>query len=225
MTTYEITFTNNNTGRTKTDRFTEANEAAAKKAFKECYRHDDYTIESIAPVAEGVQASKEQERKALDQIKTIVATLGENSYIGTALAGCLEDAAENIENDFACSMYDRWQSAEQKLEAAKAEIEELKAKDAEKDKALATLGDKVAELVQNSITKTDLEDVIELAKSSLNSTEANVRKHAAEIVEYADKPDSAQFRDAVYRHRQSKDLFDYTFALINRLCEIKPAGN
>lgn len=225
MTTYEITFTNNNTGRTKTDRFTEANEAAAKKAFKECYRHDDYTIESIAPVAEGVQASKEQERKALDQIKTIVATLGENSYIGTALTGCLEDAAENIENDFACSMYDRWQSAEQKLEAAKAEIEELKAKDAEKDKALATLGDKVAELVQNSITKTDLEDVTELAKAELNNAQKAAKEHAAEIVEYADNPNSVQFREAVYRHRQSKDRYDYAFALVNRLLDIKPAGN
>lgn len=225
MTTYEITFTNNNTGRTKTDRFTEANEAAAKKAFKECYRHDDYTIESIVPVAEGVQASKEQERKALDQIKAIVATLGENSYIGTALTGCLEDAAENIENDFACSMYDRWQSAEQKLEAAKAEIEELKAKDAEKDKALATLGDKVAELVQNSITKTDLEDVTELAKAELNNAQKAVKEHAAEIVEYADNPNSVQFREAVYRHRQSKDRYDYAFALVNRLLDIKPAGN
>ena len=225
MTTYEITFTNNNTGRTKTDRFTEANEAAAKKAFKECYRHDDYTIESVVPVAEGVQASKEQERKALDQIKAIVATLGENSYIGTALTGCLEDAAENIENDFACSMYDRWQSAEQKLEAAKAEIEELKAKDAEKDKALATLGDKVAELVQNSITKTDLEDVTELAKAELNNAQKAVKEHAAEIVEYADNPNSVQFREAVYRHRQSKDRYDYAFALVNRLLDIKPAGN
>lgn len=225
MTTYEITFTNNNTGRTKTDRFTEANEAAAKKAFKECYRHDDYTIESIVPVAEGVQASKEQERKALGQIKAIVATLGENSYIGTALTGCLEYAAENIENDFACSMYDRWQSAEQKLEAAKAEIEELKAKDAEKDKALATLGDKVAELVQNSITKTDLENVAELAKAELNNAQKTVKEHAAEIVEYADNPNSVQFREAVYRHRQSKDRYDYAFALVNRLLDIKPAGN
>lgn len=166
------------------------------------------------------QTRKEQEHKALEQIKAIVATLGDDSYIGIALTGCLEDAEENIENDFACNMYDRWQIAEQKLEAAKTEIEELKAKYAEKDKAIVTLGDKVVELMQNSITKTDLKDVTELAKAELNNAQKELKEHAAEIVEYADNTNSIQFRDAVYRHRQSKKLYDHTFALVNRLLEL-----
>ena len=44
--------------------------------------------------------TKEQERKALEQIKKIVDCLGENSYIGTAFEGCFEIAEENIECDF-----------------------------------------------------------------------------------------------------------------------------
>ena len=36
-------------------------------------------------MATNVQASKEQERKALKQIRAIVESLGENSYVGTAL--------------------------------------------------------------------------------------------------------------------------------------------
>lgn len=56
--------------------------------------------------------SKQEERKALEQIKNIVAALGENSYIATAFEGCFEIAEENIENDFACSMKKRKEAAE-----------------------------------------------------------------------------------------------------------------
>jgi len=69
--------------------------------------------------------TKEQERKALAKIREIVAGLGENSYVGTALTGCLDDAEENIECDFALSMYDRWQSSERKLEEAQTALSEI----------------------------------------------------------------------------------------------------
>ena len=59
--------------------------------------------------------SKEQERKALAQIKKIVDSLGEDSYIATAFEGCFEDAEYNIRDDAAYSMKSRWDSA--KLEA------------------------------------------------------------------------------------------------------------
>ncbi len=55
--------------------------------------------------------TKEQERKALAKIREIVESLGENSYIGTALEGCFEIAEENIEYDFADSMKDRLETA------------------------------------------------------------------------------------------------------------------
>lgn len=58
--------------------------------------------------------TKAEERKALAQIRTIVDALGEDSYIGIALAGCLDDAETNIENDFALSMKDRYESALEK---------------------------------------------------------------------------------------------------------------
>ena len=40
--------------------------------------------------------TKEQERKALNQIKKIVDSLGEDSYIAMAFEGCFEDAETNI---------------------------------------------------------------------------------------------------------------------------------
>lgn len=69
-------------------------------------------------------ASKEEERKALDKIKKIVESLGEDSYVGTAFEGCFGDAEMNIENDWALSMNGRWQDAEQKVEHLKAELAE-----------------------------------------------------------------------------------------------------
>lgn len=51
--------------------------------------------------------TKEQERKALEQIRKIVAGLGEESYIGKAFEGCFEVAQDNIDNDFWNSNKDR----------------------------------------------------------------------------------------------------------------------
>lgn len=56
-------------------------------------------------------ATKDQERKALEKIRKIVEELGEESYIGTAFEGCFEIAEENIENDWGCSMKQRYEMA------------------------------------------------------------------------------------------------------------------
>lgn len=62
--------------------------------------------------------TKDNERKALERIRRIVEELGADSYVGTAFEGCFEIAEENIENDFGCSIKQRWETAEEKLEAA-----------------------------------------------------------------------------------------------------------
>lgn len=58
---------------------------------------------------------KKQELKALEQIKKIVASLGEDSYIGTAFEGCFEIAEANITNDWACSMQQRVELLEREI--------------------------------------------------------------------------------------------------------------
>ena len=72
--------------------------------------------------------TKNQERKALEQIRKIVENLGDDSYIGTAFEGCFEIAEENINNDFACSMKERAEAAEKNIELARKKYEEVKAK-------------------------------------------------------------------------------------------------
>lgn len=54
--------------------------------------------------------TKEQERKALEKIAAILEETGEDSYLNITFAGILEQAEENITNDFAINykeMYDQ----------------------------------------------------------------------------------------------------------------------
>lgn len=83
-------------------------------------------------------ATKEQERKALEQIKKIIAGIGgDESYIGKAFEGCFEMAEDNISNDF-------WNSWKDKYE-----IEHKTA-----DKAVDKLNDKAEE---NILLKKELD--------------------------------------------------------------------
>ncbi len=61
-------------------------------------------------------ATKEQERNAFEEIKKIVESLGENSYVATAFAGCFEIAEENIEYDAADSLKERLATATEEEE-------------------------------------------------------------------------------------------------------------
>lgn len=111
MNTYKITFSREN-GTTGSGHFTAATEAQARRDFREVYRHGKGDIIDVELVSTDAPATKQQERDALEKIRKIVEQLGPDSYIGTAFQGCFEIAAENIENDFACSMADKVQRAE-----------------------------------------------------------------------------------------------------------------
>lgn len=71
--------------------------------------------------------TKDQERKALEQIRKIVAGLGEDSYIGTAFEGCFEIAEENIDNDWGCSMKQTCELNEKEAEKWMDKCHELEA--------------------------------------------------------------------------------------------------
>ena len=70
-------------------------------------------------------ATKAEERKALEQIVKIVESLGEDSYIATAMQGMIEDAKENIENDFALSMKDRVETEKKKLAIREGQLDKM----------------------------------------------------------------------------------------------------
>ena len=59
--------------------------------------------------------TKEQERKALDKIRKIIAELGDDSYVAAAFEGCFEVAEQNIDNDWACSLKQQVESKDNEI--------------------------------------------------------------------------------------------------------------
>lgn len=130
MNTYRINYSTKSLedgGETGCANITELSESAARRAFKERYRGDGYSIINTELVAEDVSASKEQERRALAQIQEIVRSHGRDSYIGTAFKGCFEIAESNIECDFADNLFDRAELAASRASHYENECVELKA--------------------------------------------------------------------------------------------------
>lgn len=157
-------------------------------------------------------ATKEQERKALEKIRKIVADLGENSYIGTAFEGCFEIAEENIENDFACSMKQRAEKAASEAEEFKRTAEYYAAEEEKSKKEVEALKSKVLTTAEAGAVKAILH------YSKLEAADM-VDSSAQRIVELADNPDSAEFRQAVQDNRQSKKRLAECDALIQRLLD------
>ena len=138
--------------------------------------------------------TKEQERKALAKIREIVDGLGENSYIGIAFEGCFEDAEENIENDFGCSMKQRAESAEKKLSTAELDIRDLRSN-------IAELKQKCANLEGKVLSTADAGTIKAILISTMYESEQKAQKAAQRIVENAEHPNSADFQQAVTQHR------------------------
>lgn len=151
-------------------------------------------------------ATKEQERKALEQIKKIVDGLGAESYLSIAFEGCFEDAAENIENDFALSMKDRFESEQKNARDLQAEVDKLKAdlqKEKEVSEAIAkaaqkteeaksslvdNLNDRIKELKEKVADLLDREsDLVVLRDDALNrvkEAEGEIIRLKAELYDY-----------------------------------------
>lgn len=234
MNTYEISFQRSN-GTTVTDRVVAATPGEAKKLFKEIYRHSEEFQNKdlkVELVAEGVPATKDQEREALEKIKAIVEALGPDSYIGTALDGCFEIAEENIENDFACSM-------KQRVEAVVVENTRLKEKVKKLEKEVSTMAldnrdlrlaiKKEKEeasatetaLRERAVSDDDLTDCIQMARDSAYGHQEKMKEAAASVVELADDPTSPEFSKAVKDHRNAKSAYEYAEALASRLEKIR----
>lgn len=138
-------------------------------------------------------ATKEQERKALEKIRKIVEDLGgADSYIGMAFEGCFEIAEENIENDFACSMKQRAESAEKensdlreklaearedegikdtKIENLEAHVEQLETR---RDELLKQVSDGADATIQNWNMFREQEDRAEVAEAEIVKLKAKL---------------------------------------------------
>lgn len=160
-------------------------------------------------------STKEQERKALEQIKKIVAGFGEKSYIGMAFEGCFEIAEENIENDFGCSMKQRAEAAERDLKEAEKKIGQMEARisnlqlnlDGCNDEYSRTKGAlelEIMDLKKRMLAPDDLVDFGQMLDEEIARRDEIIQHEAETIVELADAPNDIAFQNAVRIHRNAK---------------------
>lgn len=128
-------------------------------------------------------ATKAEERKALDQIRKIIEGLGNDSYIGIAVEGMLEDAAENIENDFALSMKDRFDhqqkinaELEDKYQKAKAEVELARRTVVEESDRRKQIAARLQEAENNSADQ--ITEIIQLREQAKEQADQIIRLKA-----------------------------------------------
>ena len=124
--------------------------------------------------------TKEQERKALAQIKKIVEGLGKDSYIGTAFEGCFEVAEQNIENDWACSMKQKVETAEQACDLRREEAHKLREENEKLKKLLEETSKQLQERAfmaqEMAHRKAEAEDTVEeLRKGKWNLGQENFK--------------------------------------------------
>ncbi len=134
-------------------------------------------------------STKDQEREALKKIRQIVEELGADSYVAIAFEGCFEDAEENIENDFALSMKDRFEAERRKsgilqlqVESARKELEKSKAERRQLEAAIQKTDEQKSADIQG--LKEELEKAQTDAKSeaAFRALEASKNKKTAERV-------------------------------------------
>lgn len=135
--------------------------------------------------------TKDQERAALEQIKKIVTSLGEDSYIATAFDGVWDMAKMNIENDWACSVAslsqqvaahdDEIRGVRMEAEASKRSLNAL-VKDQEK--VIVDLKAKIAGLenqLDEATACAEQEDMILTMRSQISDLELLVVRLKAKI--------------------------------------------
>lgn len=112
MNFYEISATLENGAVHKAKIYEINQERALNRASKFALQFDPTGCakKTVQLIQKNAGVPKETERAFLNEIKEILEGLGENSYCAMAFEGCVEDAEENIENDFGNSMKARWES-------------------------------------------------------------------------------------------------------------------
>lgn len=165
--------------------------------------------------------TKNQEREALAKIRKIVEGLGADSYIGAAFEGCFEVAETNIENDWACSMKQRAESAEAKSKKLELDNRDLriaiKKEKEEASKKQTELQEKLNAFRNRALHVDDLADCKQLAEDAAFTAEKEMRAAAANIVTFAEDPQSSNFQNAVKIHRAKHSLWNHLLALKGRI--------
>lgn len=157
--------------------------------------------------------SRDDERKALAEIKAIVDKLGSDSYVATAFEGAFEIAEDNINNDFARSVKYYIDKADE-LEQEHKVVEACKAKLKGTGLNLETACDSVLTLEELREIRSQLHTYrvyyLLQKRSELETT----------IIRYATQSDSAEFKSAVSQHTEIVERLEANLIAYRHLDEI-----
>lgn len=159
MNLYEISATLENGAVHKTKIYEINQERALNRASKFALQFDPTGCakKTVQMIQKNAGVPKDTERAFLNEIKEILEGLGPDSYCAWAFEGCVEDAEENISNDFAVSMRGRWENEREAHEKTRKSLTEK----------VNTQGQRIAEL--------------EAEVQKARRMEGQARKEAAEL--------------------------------------------
>lgn len=126
MNFYEISATLENGSVHKTKIYEINQDRALNRASKFALQFDatGCAKKTVQLIQENAGVPKDTERAFLNEIKEILEGLGPDSYCAWAFEGCVEDAEENISNDFAVSMRGRWEDEREAHEKTRKSLTE-----------------------------------------------------------------------------------------------------
>lgn len=151
-------------------------------------------------------STKSEEEKALKKIKTIVGSLGENSYLAAAFEGCFEVAEDNIKNDSLCSLK---QVAEK--EAKDKEYYQKVANELSKEAELEKM--KINVLKKQIFNSAELDCLLTCIQDCKDSWIERQKTSEKKIVELAEEPERDAFAQQVSVNRESKRVLEHLTAL------------
>jgi len=132
--------------------------------------------------------TKAQEREALQKIAEILSTLDADGYVRTAFDGVLDIAETNIENDWACSLKER-------LDSAMAELNRFRTANIDLCDTLQTGRARIAEL----------EEQLVQAEATIEDLSRSNQRLSAEVCNGSRELENAQHRIMMLK----ADLYDY----------------
>lgn len=145
--------------------------------------------------------TKAEEMKVLEKIRKLVESTGEGSYISMAFEGVLEDAEENIENDFGCSWKQRAEAAEKKIAEYKKVRDDLVEERDELKQTIDAKNEQIDSLVEQlTEVRAERDDAQDAAIQAEMTARREITVHTAEHSYFG------QFRELRYNRNDSFDF-------------------
>lgn len=209
MNSYKFTF-HYPEGSDETAFITERTEPTARKALLKRFGKDIKITDSELHDTD-VNATKEQEREALEKIKAMVAELGPQSYLKTAFEGVFEDAEQNIEDDAAYSMKARLEIQAQRAIERGYEVDQLKADLAAARSDVEVLRSQldhaqgqIDTLKRQQFPEELRRDLWVMVTTEAEASRARMAEAAEKMSVGADNPACVLFKDSVALYRAEK---------------------